>query len=445
MTETVRASWRRIGHPKKVLAALSGGADSMALLTLLALLAEQEGFSLCAVHVDHGLRPDSAEDAAFAAAYCQSLGIPCVVKKVRCASASEQDARQARYAAFARVCLEQNADVLALAHHQRDQAETVLMRLFRGSGADGLSGMETLCVYFGPAGETLKLWRPLLAVPPETLRSFLIAEGISWREDATNETDAYSRNYLRRHILPAAEERFPGAEEAVCRAAELLRRDNDCLQEMAERFIRENACLTPPCRYLMRGALARLHPAIQARVLRSALPIALSCEQTNRLLSVKPGDKVNLPGNWHIEATEERLYLLPPKEEPLPPVPLRVTPFTGSPGDGKRAQAMPGDSLPDGLTLRFREAGDRIWPLGAKGAKSLQDYLVDRKVDRPLRDHLPLLCRGREVWWVIGVGPGEQMRVRPGEPAILLRYTGVLPGEMPPKKKDSEEMTDDGK
>lgn len=417
----------------------------MALLTALKLIAEQEGFSLRAVHVDHGLRPESGEDAAFAAAYCQSLGIPCVVKSVRCASASEQDARQARYAAFAQVYAEQNADVLALAHHRRDQAETVLMRLFRGSGAEGLSGMETLCGSIGPAGEALRLWRPLLAVPPEALRSFLIANGIRWREDATNETDAYSRNYLRRHILPAAEERYPGAEEAVCRAAELLKQDNDCLQKMAEKFIRENACLMPPCRFLSRKAFALLHPALQSRVLRSALPVALSCEQTNRLLNVRPGEKANLPGNWHIEATEERLYLLPPEKESLPLVPLRVTTFTGSPGDGKRAQAMPGDSLPDGLTLRFREPGDRIRPLGAKGEKSLQDYLVDRKIDRPLRDHLPLLCRGREVWWVIGVGPGEQMRVRPGEPAIMLNYIGVLPGEMPPHQKDSEEMTDHGK
>lgn len=418
------------GRPGRILAAVSGGADSMALLTGLIGLSEREDFSLCVVHVDHGLRPESGDDAAFVSSFCQARGVRCVVQKVHCSGASENEARKARYAAFAQVYERERADLLALAHHRQDQAETVLLHLFRGSGTDGLSGMDVLCSHLEPGGGEMRLWRPLLGVSPGKLRSFLKDRGIIWREDGTNREDDYSRNYLRLRVLPQVRERFPGAEEAVCRASEILRRDNDCLCQMAGDFLRKHACLMPPCRFIFRQELKELHPALQARVLRIAFPEALSFAHTQTLLGIQPGEKLNLPCGWRAEASAKRLYLLPPTEERQPLTPLRVCPCADGTGDGIRSQAFPGGKLPDDLVLRYREPGDRIRPLGAGGEKSLQDYLTDRKVDRPLRDHLPLLCRGKMVYWVIGVGPGEQMRVEADEPRLMLTYTGVLPGEM---------------
>lgn len=429
MIEALSTSWRMAGCPQRVLAAVSGGADSMALLRGLMALSEREGLTLLAVHVDHGLRTDSGDDAAFVAAFCRERGVKCAVEKVKCADASENSARIARYDAFARAYERERADVLALAHHRRDQAETVLMHLFRGSGTEGLSGMDVLASCSLLSGGGMRLWRPLLDVPPEELRACLMDRGIPWREDGTNLDDTYDRNFLRLRVLPLLRERFPGAEAAVCRTAEILRRDQDCLEQMANEFLSVNACLTPPCRFILRKGFAALHPALRARVLRKALPEPLTFAQTETLLAIQPGEKVNLPRGWHAEASETRIYLLPPKDEKLPLTPLKVCACKDSVGDGIRTQAIPGSEIGDGLCLRYREPGDRIRPLGAKGEKSLQDYLVDKKVDRPLRDHLPLLCRGKQVYWVIGVGPGEQMRVNDGEQRILLTYTGILPGE----------------
>ena len=435
MTEALAASWRLAGRPGRVLAAVSGGADSMALLCGLIELSEKEGFSLCAVHVDHGLRPESGGDAAFVAAFCRERGVQCTVRRVSCASASENEARKARYDAFAQTYESENADALALAHHRRDQAETVLLHLFRGSGVEGLSGMDAVAVHVADGRGGMRLWRPLLDVSPMDLRTYLKDRGIPWREDTTNREDAYNRNFLRLRILPQIRERFPGAEEAVCRASKILRQDNDCLDRMADQFLDAYVCLTPPCRFILRQRFTALHPALQARVLRAVFPETLTFAQTQALLAIRTGDKINLPCGWHAEASKERLYFLPRSEKKLPLEPLRVQGCMGDTGDGIRSQAMPQSGFTGDLCLRYREPGDRIRPLGAKGEKSLQDYLIDKKVDRPLRDHLPLLCRGRQVYWVIGVGPGEQMRVEADEPGMMLTYTGRLPGELIPAEK----------
>lgn len=402
----------------------------MALLVGLIGLSRQEGFDLCAVHVDHGLRADSGEDAAFVAAFCRKHGIRCAVQRVCCASASENDARKARYAAFAQVFDRERANVLALAHHRRDQAETVLLHLFRGSGLEGLSGMDELSISQEDENGRMRLWRPLLDVSPEELRSFLKEQETSWREDSTNRDDAYDRNFLRLKVLPLARERFPGAEEAMCRAAAILRQDHDCLDHTARRFLREHARTVSPCRFIDRRELLALHPALQARALRMAFPELLNFSHTQSLLAVKPGEKVNLPRGWRAEASETRLYFLPPSAERFPIGSLAVCSCTGGTGDGIRSQAIPGAEMPDNLRLRYREPGDRIRPLGSAGEKSLQDFLVDRHVDRPLRDHLPLLCQGKRVYWVIGVGPGEEMRVNADEPRLMLTYMGTLPGEI---------------
>ena len=118
------------------------------------------------------------------------------------------------------------------------------------------------------------------------------------------------------------------------------------------------------------------------------------------------------------------------RDSPATPGHLTETPYAGWPGDGKRCQAFPKAALA-GAQLRFRLPGDRIHPLGCMGEKSLQDYLVDRGVDQPFRDYVPLLCAGRRVIWAIGVGPGEEARVTAGTDASLLRYDGFLPGEIP--------------
>lgn len=439
LLEAVRLSWRRgSGMPARVVAAVSGGADSVALLLALKSLAGEEGFSLSAAHVDHGLRPDSGKDAAFVQALCDDLGVPCRVFQLHLNSGDENAAREARYHALLSGYPEEKGFSLALAHHQRDQAETLLLHLLRGSGGAGLAGMRERTIRVKADGKGVAiLWRPLLNVPPETIRHALAQRGVAWREDETNARDDYLRNFLRHQVLPVIRKRMPEAEEAMGRAAQILAEENDFFLRQARDFLNQgqNACLYDPFRFVRLAPLMGLHPALRRHALRLASPMPLSFEQTEALCTIHPGETVNLPSGWRAQCAQDRLHFLPPdgmtfSAAPLMKHTLHISPFSGETGDGRRRQAMP-RAVYEKCVLRTWERGDRIHPLGAKGSKSMQDYFVDKKVPRPFRPYVPLLCDGNRVIWAVGVGPAEEARVHDGCDAVLLRCEGFLPGDAP--------------
>ena len=447
LLETVRKSWHDLGDGRigRVTAAVSGGADSVALLHALAELARTEGIQLSAAHVDHGMRETSGRDAEFVVRMCEELGIPCSVYHVQVRGKSEDAARQARYEALEDACRKNNSAPLALAHHQRDQAETMLLHLFRGSGSGGLGAMEERSWRSRPESGGIILWRPLLDVSPETIRAALTERAIPWVEDETNSADDYLRNYLRHHVLPAVAARFPRAEEAMGRAARILSEEDRYFRHEASVFLSSdgNACLYGPCRWVRYTPLQRLHPALRRYALRLASPVRLDWETTEGLMTLSPGGKMNLPEGWRVSCTQEYLHFLPPKGKEIPPaLPMPGTliaqPGEGETGDGKRCQAMP-KRMYDRCTLRFWQPGDEIRPLGALGAKSMQDYFVDKKVPQPFRRYIPILCIGNRVVWAIGVGPGEEARTNPGDDAMLLRYIGFLPGDAPEQSPKTEE------
>ena len=445
LLETVRKSWHDLGELSRIVSAVSGGADSVALLHALSVLARTEGIQLSAAHVDHGMRETSGRDAEFVMKMCGELGVPCTVCHVQVRGKSEDAARRARYEALRGACMENGTVILALAHHRRDQAETMLLRLFRGSGSGGLGAMEERSWRGWPESAGLLLWRPLLDVSPEILRAALTERGIPWIEDETNAADDYQRNYLRHHILPAIAARFPQAEEAMGRAARILAEEDQYFRREARLFLSGdgNACLYDPCRWVKYVPLQRLHPALRRYVLRRACPVKLDWETTERLMALSPGRKMNLPEGWWASCTQEHLHFLPPKGKEIPPaLPMPGTliaqPRQGETGDGKRCQAMP-RSVFDRCALRFWQPGDEIHPLGAPGTKSMQDYFVDKKVPQPFRRYVPLLCIGNRAVWAIGVGPGEEARVKPGDDALMLRYEGFLPGDAPEQDPETEE------
>lgn len=444
--ETVAASWRRKGPLRRMTAAVSGGADSVALLHALWALREQEDFFLTAAHVDHGLRPASGQDAEFVADMCQTLNVPCDVRKVALTGKSEDAARAARYEALLNACTKAGTQGLALAHHRRDQAETVLLHLFRGSGSGGLGGMPELAFRTWPEREQLLLWRPMLQLSPETIRNALTQRGISWREDETNARDAYLRNYIRHQVLPAVEARLPRAEEAVSRAAGLLAEEDAYFRNEASRFLAQDnhACLYDPCRWVRYIPLTQLHPVLRRYALRLACPVALDMRTTEALMALAPGEKMNLPEAWRAAVSGEYLHFLPPEGKEIPAAPvmpgtLTAVPWEGKTGDGKRTQAIPRKVYAP-CVLRCWESGDTIRPLGAKGKKSMQDYFVDKKIPQPFRKYVPLLCVGSRVVWAIGVGAGEEARVNPGDDAVLLRYEGFLPGDAGAHPNETKEI-----
>ena len=415
---------------KRLLIALSGGADSVALAVMLADARAEYGLTLCAAHVDHGIRPESAEDAAFCRALCASLDIP--FHSVRFDIPAEAEARRVgletcarlmRYEWLRQCMAETRCDCIALAHHMDDQAETVLMRLARGAGPEGIGAMRTF------AGD---LYRPLLGLRKSELTAFLRARGIAWREDATNRVDDNPRNAIRLRVVPELEKCYPGFVPAAARFAESARIESDYLAEVTAQYLDGKSGAAPMLRWL--NVSDPPHRALLRRAIRAVCPIALDGAQVEALeaLCARPRGKLDLAANCVAERTGRHLYFAPKQRQAIPPAPFvpngltRLLPLCeidAAPArpvpvrDDPLRQVLDADAL-RGAVLRTRCPGDRIRPLGC-GEKSLSDYFIDKKVDRPLRDLVALVARGQDVLWVCGLGISETAMLTPATSRAL--------------------------
>ncbi|MHB8151777.1 MAG: tRNA lysidine(34) synthetase TilS [Vulcanimicrobiaceae bacterium] len=228
---------------ERIVVACSGGPDSVALAALLSALAGEFDLDLCLVHVNHGLRADAWQDECVALRVGAALDLPVTVEALEPTAGDEAGLREARYAALVRVAQARGAPAVATGHHARDQAETVLLALFRGAGADGLAGMAPR----RPLAAGCELIRPLLRVPPADLRAICRAQVLPYALDPTN-----SRLHLRRNAVRAALAQlrplFPGLDEAVARAAEVVRDEHAgsaraVLREQIRAMLRERVGL----------------------------------------------------------------------------------------------------------------------------------------------------------------------------------------------------------
>ena len=432
--------------PRPLLLGLSGGADSVALLCLL----QAAGIPCRAVHVNHGLRgPEADLDEAFVRELCEARQVPLTVCRLTpTAHPSEDWARSERYRCFQQAMQKSGCAALALAHHMDDQAETMLLHLMRGSGLSGLCGMRADDTVLG-----MRVVRPLLGFPHAALCSALTAAGQSWREDGSNAGDTYLRNRVRHQLLPLMEQLSPGAAGRMAKTAHLLARDDDALRTKAAELLAQHT----GGHWFRLAPLRDMHAALQVRCLRlwwhraigSRLPErVLSAAQTDALLSLvraPAGSRCNLPGGWHAQSGWRCLHLISP-EKPAPAAPvamtaagaelngirLSVSAFTGAFGDGVRCQAVPLSAL-NGAVLRCREAGDYLVPFGGGGRQSLQDVLVNRKIDAPFRDSIPLLCRGKEILMICGVCAGNLPMLQRSsthestDVPVMLRWEGPMP------------------
>lgn len=420
--EAIRFADARGEH---LLAALSGGADSVALLYLLARRREADGLRVTAAHFHHGIRGAAADgDLALCREHCARLGIELIEGRADVPALArsrgvglETAAREARYAFLRSAKARCGANLIALAHHLDDQAETVLMHLLRGAGPAGICGM---------ARREGDLYRPLLEIPKRALVQFLEGSGISWREDATNAVSDTPRNALRLNVFPEIEKSYPSAARAIARYGRLARVESDFLERLSDGFLAERLEAGPY------GSRLRLDGAEEEALLRRALRTlcggdvgAVKIDALTALARSSRG-RLDVCGGLRAERTPGWLYFLPDAAERPAPAPLRIPGETGLPGlcrvraEVGRFEFARGDARTElfapealeGAVLRTRRGGDRFHPLGAPGDRLLSDYLTDRKVDRPLRDVLPLVAAGSRVLWVCGVGLSETARVR---------------------------------
>ena len=456
VTQLPIALRRRLDPTKKYLVAVSGGADSLALADGML----QSGLTFAVCHVEHGIRGEaSLADAAFVERFCRERSIPFFRKTVEALSFSKKEglsledaARQLRYRALFQCAEEEKADFILTAHQKDDQAETFLLRLLRGAGTRGLGAIRF---------QRGNILRPLLQFTGEELRRYCRLRELSWREDATNDDLRYTRNRVRKVLLPLLRREFSaGITDVLCRTAENLQTDASYLDEVAEQELQkrlEQDTAAGARRVLRVQDWSLIPQAFRYRILQlfwqtQGGPSGLSGTNLRQMEKLAErgcsGKRILLPGSWQLLYNYDKLILLPPNQNE------RSKKNVGAASDRSAAQsvslalseiitAADADSsafteirLPQGktvllrivndipsyqyrrqaiypverlkelgthLTFRHRLPGDRILPLKGTGHKSLKKFLIDEKIPQAQRDDLLLVAVGNEVLWLSGL------------------------------------------
>jgi len=445
------------GTGTRVIVALSGGPDSVALAHLVRELAasgdlQAAGFA----HFDHALRPASADDARFCEALAASFGWPIVVEtgdvlaRARNQHRSIEDAaRASRYECFNRALATLGADVIALGHTRDDQAETFLLRLMRGAGVRGLASMHPRR---GP------FIRPVIDCRRADLRAYLEARGLPFRIDESNADVAIPRNRVRAELLPLLEARFnPSIVDTLAAQADVARDEWRWMREQADvvwaRAVERtaegaridaatlNAAPLALARLVMHRAMSAvavnrtipaLHVDAALDVSRGAVPSIDAPGQRvdrDRGFVVLTGRPEGAVGRWPTRGPAN-LFQYPlsiPGEVHLAESGCIVSAEPHAPVNGPSAEtrtsAVVRQDLLGVLRVRNRRPGDRFRPAGVPGRKKLQDYFVDAKVPRAARDTVPIVVDGNDrIVWVAGHTIDDEFRVTdPAQGVLILR------------------------
>ncbi len=354
--------------------AVSGGPDSLALLSILRSLTASVPLLLTIAHFDHGWRPDSESDARFVGDLARAWGYATVLGRAQSdLPHTEAAARRARYAFLREAAARTTSSAIALGHTRDDQVETLLLHLLRGSGSRGLAGMGY---------RTVDLARPLLDVNRAAIEHYLQVEGLTPRRDPSNDDPRFARNRIRQVILPAIDAFNPAARRLLAQTAAILGEEDRLLEEQVDQ---------------VSAAIADDREAFQA------LPLAIQRRLSRRR-----------HGPDGFEATEARRRDEPAMPDAITPGRLLVATCRCDPASFKARDTvghLDADRVRLPLRVGTRKPGDRMQPLGMAQTKRLQDILVDARVPRLMRDRLPIVADREEIVWIPSVTVAEGKRV----------------------------------
>lgn len=429
----------------KILVALSGGPDSVCLLHALKSLESTYGIRIYGAHLNHKIRGIEAQkDAMYAAKLCDKLEIPFFVKAIDVPEFAkihkltlEEAARKVRYNMLFEVKSKINADKIAVAHNLDDQAETVLMRLLRGSGIKGLKGMD----YFREDG----IIRPLMDVEKKDIIKYCENHELNPRIDHTNSEEEYTRNKIRLKLIPFIEKEFShNIKETLSRTANILREDNAHLEKNAKLiFEKEVIVISKDTVKMDSEELLSLDYSISKRLIRMAIEkISGSLEGIETIhvqdiltLSRNPKNQamINLPKGIFVYKRPEGIYITT-KEMiektvtfshnlefddyvEIPEVNMAIESKIMSKEKcmmlptGQFTKAFDIDKIKGPLTVRARIDGDRMRPMGLGGTKKLKDIFIDLKIPREKRDEVPLVTDKEGILWMVGYKISEDYKI----------------------------------
>ncbi len=414
-----------------ICAALSGGADSVALLHLLCSTAKAGGFTVTAVHVNHGLRgPEADRDEQFCRSLCRQLQVLLTVFKVNCQSerqpgeSTELCARRLRYACFEKV----PANYIATAHHADDAAETFLLNFARGSGLKGLCGIPPR------RGRYL---RPLLGFSRAQLLLYLKSQGLSFVTDSTNlQPTACNRNRLRHRVLPELEQINSNFSQTAARNFRLLKADSDFLEQTAAAVFKS----VNTKRGLLVLPLRQQHPAIAARVVQQYLALfgfradALHQEAVLALLNGQKGGRVQLFGNLFCAVRGGYLYCV--KQQPLQYSVQTKIILSENPLHELKINnlllknAIDYDKIQNEFKIRVRQPGDSFIPAGSRCTKAVRRLQAEAGIPPEQRGYAPLAADDGGIIWGLEIGVASRVAVS-GQTRKILIFTVRQKNEAP--------------
>lgn len=443
------------GIVKTLVLGVSGGADSIALLVSLAELRKTLGVELVAVHLNHKTRGEESDgDASFVRKICRKLGVRCVSKTVdvpalarRKQISLEMAAREVRYKFFKDQAVKMKHPAIVTAHTKDDQAETLILKLARGAGMAGLSGITPI----GCAGG-VKVLRPMLGIARKEIEVFLRAKGVEWREDSSNTSQSYLRNRVRARVLPMLEEALnPDIMDALARTADVVREDDALLNALAEEAL--SVCRSGRQKLLIKE-LQQKHRSLFRRVLMlwlidcgveqpevdlgliSEIEKLINGRKANASTAVTGGFIVTREygvisiGRSVIKKFESfRQSLRVPGEVMVESAGLvfraeltsGVIKERGRPGQYPARATISAERLgKKRLVVRSVKDGDRIRPLGMNGSRKLKDVFIDLKIPMAERKRLPVVECAGEIVWVPGYRVARGWGVEEGDVSIKL-------------------------
>lgn len=446
--ETV-ARYRMLEKGERVIVAVSGGPDSVCLLDILNTLGEEWETPLVVAHFNHGLRPrEDARETRFVHDLARAMGLPFVEEKGDVLSSGEsasleERARDARYAFLEKVRIRHRAQKIALGHTLNDQAETVLMRLARGSGPTGLAGIP-------PVRDGVFI-RPLIGVKRDQVLSYLKDRTLSYVTDSSNQETRFLRNEIRLAWLPLLLKGQPRLLEHLGELSEVLGQENEYMEARAAEWVAHAAGETPD------GALSvpvkgflELPSALRRRVTRRLLEgvkkdlrrigrVHIQAVQT-LAAGKRPQGLLHLPQGLKVQKTYDRLiitrnavsekpvfhYLLEGTgETAIPEIGRVITLLPMHGGVEQVTDAPPHTAFLDMVKLRFPlvlrnvQPGDRFVPLGMRGRKKVKDFFVDLKIPSGKRASTPILLSQGTPVWLCGLRIDDRFKVTPETKSIL--------------------------